>query len=72
MSNGLVNEQEFVQAMNEEGFGYAFLDNARSRDIWLEGYLFPDTYEFLQTETPKEIINKFLKNIWCLSLIQQK
>lgn len=62
ISNGIVNEQEFVQAMNEEGFDYSFLDNARTRDIWLEGYLFPDTYEFMQTETPKEIIDKFLKN----------
>ena len=60
--NGIINEQEFVQAMNEEGFPYRFLGDARTRDIWLEGYLFPDTYEFLQTETPKEIIDKFLKN----------
>ena len=62
IQNGIVTEEEFIRAMNEEVFDYKFVAEAKKRDIWLEGYLFPDTYEFLQTETPKEIIDKFLKN----------
>lgn len=62
VQNGIVKEEEFIRAMNEEVFDYKFVAEAKKRDIWLEGYLFPDTYEFMQTETPKEIIDKFLKN----------
>lgn len=62
VSKGVVNEQEFVRALNEEYFDYSFLDDVRGKDMWIEGYLFPDTYEFMATESAKDVINKMLSN----------
>jgi UPF0755 protein len=62
VSQGIVDEQDFVRTVNEEKFNYKFLEGLEGKDNWLEGYLFPDTYEFLQTETSREVIDKFLKN----------
>ena len=62
VSRGIVNEQDFVRTVNEENFDYRFLEGLKGKDNWLEGYLFPDTYEFLQEESSKEIVDKFLRN----------
>lgn len=62
VSKGVVNEQEFIRALNEEYFDYAFLNDVRGRDMWVEGYLFPDTYEFMVTESAKDVIDKMLSN----------
>lgn len=62
VSRGIVDEQDFVRTINEENFDYRFLKDVKGNDNWIEGYLFPDTYELLQTDTSYEIINKFLRN----------
>lgn len=62
VSKGVVREQEFIRAVNEEYFDYEFLDDVRGKNMWIEGYLFPDTYEFMATESAKDVINKFLRN----------
>ena len=42
---------------------YWFLDGvARGDRYCLEGFLFPDTYEFYQNDTPKSVLNKMLSN----------
>ncbi len=42
---------------------YWFLDNVeRGTENCLEGYLFPDTYEFYKNSTPKEAIERMLDN----------
>ena len=42
---------------------YWFLDGvARGDRYCLEGFLFPDTYEFYQNDTPKSVLNKMLTN----------
>jgi len=40
----------------------AFLDQVKPSSATLEGFLYPDTYEFLDTETSIEIVEKFLEN----------
>lgn len=50
-NNGLANQNEFIKAVNDfkDFESYKFfqeLDTVEGRDIKLEGYLFPDTYEF--------------------------
>lgn len=42
---------------------YWFLDGvARGDRYCLEGFLFPDTYEFYQNDSPRSILNKMLSN----------
>ena len=42
---------------------YWFLDGVTRGDRYcLEGFLFPDTYEFYQNDSPKNILTKMLNN----------
>ena len=49
-SDGELNEYWFLEGV-ERGYGYC-----------LEGYLFPDTYEFYTNDSPKSILTKMLDN----------
>jgi len=67
LSNGvLLNEKEFINLVSLSTvsagnlLGYEFLKNISANS--LEGFLFPDTYEFNLESEPKEIIEKFLVN----------
>lgn len=62
-----VNQDEFLKLCNDKQVfsQYEFLKDVeerdgKKRDYWLEGYLFPDTYEVYVDATPEEIINKML------------
>ncbi len=59
---GLIsNEKAFINEAQNGEFGYDFLKNIPDdRPSRLEGYLFPDTYEFKAGTTEHEIINKML------------
>lgn len=70
-SKGIFNaeqKQEFLDLCNDTvAFAdYKFIaaisntQNSNERDYLLEGYLFPDTYEFYIDETPVNIINRLL------------
>lgn len=59
---GLVTAKEFSEAAIIENFDYWFLKNIKKRDMQLEGYLFPDTYNFSCDEDAKSIITKMLDN----------
>lgn len=63
--NGVCSAADFmVQANNPqnlEGFSFA-IPNPDERTFLLEGYLFPDTYEFYKNENPESVIKRFLKN----------
>lgn len=62
-ANGLCTQKDFLDAVqNVDISSYAFLHNldTSSRDYRLDGYLFPDTYEFDIQATPDEIIYKML------------
>ena len=59
--------QEFLDLCNDDVFDedYSFLQeikNADKRYYKLEGYLFPDTYDFYVGEDPKSVITKLLDN----------
>ena len=56
---------DFLEAMNTNDFGYTFeetLPKDDDRYHQLEGYLFPDTYEFYVGEGAKSVVNRFLSN----------
>lgn len=61
------NEEEFQNLCNSDEFDedYTFLKEIKNKDkryFKLEGYLFPDTYDFYLAQEPKEVIDKFLSN----------
>lgn len=65
--NGVCTREKLAEAINTVDFSseYEFLSvirNADQRYNYLEGYLFPDTYEFYIGEDPASVIKKFLNN----------
>lgn len=68
LSKGMGSREKFVAVINENKFDYKFtkmLDEVElspDRKYKLEGYIFPDTYEFYKTESELSIIKKFLNN----------
>lgn len=58
---GLVSEEAFLKAADEE-YDFEFLKNIPKGDYnyRLQGFLFPDTYEFYKDSTAGEIIEKML------------
>ncbi len=57
-SSGIVSLKELEDAEKEE-FSYDFLSGIE-RENYLEGYLFPETYRFSTSQTPKQMIEVFL------------
>ena len=56
----LTNDYEYIQT-----FGYAFtggIKNPEERAFYLEGYIFPDTYEFYKGESAERALRRFLDN----------
>lgn len=66
--NGVCDKDEFLELCNSDEFDedFTFLTEGRSQlsDVYykLEGYLFPDTYEFYQGENASTTIYRFLNN----------
>lgn len=65
--NGVASESALYEVINSESFyeQYEFLsyiEDKAYRYRNLEGYLYPDTYEFYFGENPESVINKFLSN----------
>ncbi len=63
--NGVCSALEFMaeanNILNLEGFGFE-IPNPEERAFLLEGYIFPDTYEFYRNESASSAIKRFLKN----------
>lgn len=63
--NGVCSAADFMAQANEplnlEGCGFE-IPNPAERAFLLEGYLFPDTYEFYRGESAESAIGRFLKN----------
>ena len=56
----LTNNYEYIQTL-----GYSFtelISNPEERAFYLEGYVFPDTYEFYKGESPERALKRFLDN----------
>jgi len=59
--NKICKYDELMECAANEEFGYKFLENTPLGDASrLEGFLFPDTYEFYQGMTPEAAIDTFL------------
>ena len=60
---GVCAAEDLWEAAANEEFDYEFLAGAPTGDgNRLEGCLFPDTYEFYMNDTPRNVLNKFLRN----------
>jgi UPF0755 protein len=56
------DKEKFIKAANTMEFDYDFLKGIPARDNKLEGYLFPDTYEFDMNAGEDVILKKMLDN----------
>jgi len=60
-ANGLISSTEFLKAVQSIDLtSYSFIQNHKNRDYRLDGYLFPDTYEFDINASAESIIYKML------------
>ncbi len=65
--NKVCTREKLLTAISETDFSADFdflenISNKNNRYNWLEGYLFPDTYEFYIGESAVSVIKKFLNN----------
>jgi UPF0755 protein len=64
--NGVCSAAEFIKAVNSAGDDNEFaasIINTSERPFALEGYLFPDTYDFYKGESPQNALKRFLNNM---------
>lgn len=60
---GVNTEENLTEAAMNADFDYAFIDNNRKGDLTrLEGFLFPDTYEFFVDEDSAHALSRLLAN----------
>ncbi len=63
VEKGVSTEESLVEAAKNYAFDFEFVDNENLGDInRLEGYLFPDTYEFYVGEKGSVALKRFLTN----------
>lgn len=59
--NNVASEKDLVEAAKTANFNYSFIDNSSEELSRLEGYLFPDTYEFyVNTSNPSSALDKLI------------
>ncbi|MBR1457394.1 MAG: endolytic transglycosylase MltG [Oscillospiraceae bacterium] len=72
--NGVSSFDDLMQAAAEYKFNYSFLEDMETGEaVRLEGYLFPDTYQFYVGMQASSAINKFLENfhyVWTDDMMQ--
>lgn len=72
------SKDHLLRAIKEANYSYSFLDvldTNKNRTFKLEGYFFPDTYEFFENSDPNSVIRKFLSNFetkWTDEFEQQR
>ena len=59
---GVNTEEALIDAAQNADFNYDFIDNESTNISRLEGYLFPDTYEFYINEKPADALNRLIRN----------
>lgn len=60
--NGVNTEANLTQAAQTATFSYDFIDNSSGDISRLEGYLFPDTYDFYVNEKPESALRRLISN----------
>lgn len=59
--NNVASEEDLMDAAKTANFKYSFIDNSSEELSRLEGYLFPDTYEFyVNTSNPASALDKLI------------
>ena len=59
--NNVASEEDLMEAAKTANFKYSFIDNSSEELSRLEGYLFPDTYEFyVNTKNPASALDKLI------------
>ena len=62
-NKGVCSYNDLLKVAQEETFDFDFLKDVKTKEEKrLEGYLFPDTYEFYKGADAKHVINTMLKN----------
>lgn len=62
-NKGVCSYSDLLKVAQEETFDFDFLKDVKTtKEKRLEGYLFPDTYEFYKGADAKNVINTMLKN----------
>ena len=61
-SHGVTPYETLLSAARDHEFNFDFLEDLPHTDNRLEGFLFPDTYDFYIDESPTSAITKFLRN----------
>lgn len=62
-ANAVASAQDLMEYAANYNYGFSFLQDIPLGDAnRLEGFLFPDTYEFYVNHDPKYVINKLLQN----------
>ena len=59
--NQVCSKQDFYNAVNTPVDGIT-ITNGEERAFLLEGYIFPDTYEFYLNEDAQSVVNRFIQN----------
>lgn len=57
----ICKESEFLDAVNNVAYDYKYFDEIPDRNLKLQGYLFPSTYEIYTDATAKDIVSIMLK-----------
>ena len=60
--NNVSREADLLEAAKTYNFDYTFIDNESEELSRLEGFLFPDTYDFYVGEKPASALNRLIKN----------
>jgi UPF0755 protein len=65
--NGVCSAKDMLAVVNSNQYDNQFdmikaITNGNDRYYKLEGYLFPDTYEFYKDEDPKQVVKKLVSN----------
>ncbi|MCD8188674.1 MAG: endolytic transglycosylase MltG [Clostridiales bacterium] len=61
--SGVCSVEDLTDSAENDSFGYSFLEDVdRTGTALLEGYLFPDTYEFYKGAEAKTVISRLLSN----------
>ncbi len=63
--NKVCSQEDFLKACSKTDYDFDFLqnmDNADTRYAALEGYLYPDTYEFYVGQDAESVVKKMLSN----------
>ena len=65
IANGIGTREGFIEAINNADFEYWFLEDlttGKDRYYRLDGYLYPDTYQFYSDSTEEQALKKLLSN----------